>query len=98
MILIERTQEARDGDIVVALVGGNETTLKRFYREAGRHHPPATGKFNAETDPGAGAGRADSRPPVGGDAKVTSNSGVTKQRNKISQGLPDWCQQVPASP
>jgi repressor LexA len=35
MILIERTQEARDGDIVVALVGGNETTLKRFYREPG---------------------------------------------------------------
>jgi repressor LexA len=35
MILVENTVEARDGDIVVALVGGNETTLKRFYREAG---------------------------------------------------------------
>ncbi len=33
MILVERTADARDGDIVVALVGGNETTLKRFYRE-----------------------------------------------------------------
>jgi repressor LexA len=35
MILIESTREARDGDIVVALVGGTETTLKRFYREPG---------------------------------------------------------------
>ena len=33
LILLERVQEARDGDIVVALVGGSETTLKRFYRE-----------------------------------------------------------------
>jgi repressor LexA len=35
MILVENVKEARDGDIVVALVGGNETTLKRFYREPG---------------------------------------------------------------
>src|ERR1700756_788677 len=35
MILLERVTEARDGDIVVALVSGNETTLKRFYREPG---------------------------------------------------------------
>ncbi len=34
MILLERVQQARDGEIVVALVGGNEATLKRFYREA----------------------------------------------------------------
>ena len=34
-ILLEKTTEARDGDIVVALVGGSETTLKRFYREPG---------------------------------------------------------------
>jgi repressor LexA len=32
-VLVERTSRARDGDIVVALVGGNETTLKRFYRD-----------------------------------------------------------------
>lgn len=32
MILVENTAQARDGDIVVALVG-TETTLKRFYRE-----------------------------------------------------------------
>jgi repressor LexA len=35
MILVERTAEVRDGDIVVALVSGVETTLKRIYREAG---------------------------------------------------------------
>jgi|SRR5665213_772433 len=35
MILVENTTEAREGDIVVALVGGTETTLKRFYREPG---------------------------------------------------------------
>ena len=34
-VLVERATEARDGDIVVALVDGTETTLKRFYREAG---------------------------------------------------------------
>jgi repressor LexA len=32
-VLIKKTQEVRDGDIVVALVGGAETTLKRFFRE-----------------------------------------------------------------
>ena len=32
-VLVERTEQARDGEIVVALVGGAETTLKRFYRE-----------------------------------------------------------------
>jgi len=35
MILVESVKEARDGDIVVALVGEGETTLKRFYREPG---------------------------------------------------------------
>ena len=35
MILVENTVEARDGDIVVALVAGTETTLKRYYREPG---------------------------------------------------------------
>lgn len=33
LILVEKVQQALDGDIVVALVAGNETTLKRFYRE-----------------------------------------------------------------
>jgi repressor LexA len=33
-ILVEKTSEAKNGEIVVALVGGSEATLKRFYREA----------------------------------------------------------------
>lgn len=34
-VLVEKTSTVRDGDIVVALVDGTETTLKRFYRESG---------------------------------------------------------------
>ncbi len=34
-IVVEPTQVANPGEIVVALVGGEEATLKRFYREAG---------------------------------------------------------------
>jgi repressor LexA len=34
-VLVQRTESARDGEIVVALVDGMETTLKRFYREPG---------------------------------------------------------------
>ncbi|HTS25992.1 MAG TPA: transcriptional repressor LexA [Bryobacteraceae bacterium] len=33
LILLERVTQVHDGDIVVALVAGSETTLKRFYRE-----------------------------------------------------------------
>jgi len=35
LILLEKISQARDGDIVVALISGSETTLKRFYREPG---------------------------------------------------------------
>ena len=35
LILLERVSQARDGDIVVELVSGTDTTLKRFYREPG---------------------------------------------------------------
>jgi repressor LexA len=34
-VLAEKTSQAKDGDIVVALIRGAETTLKRFYREPG---------------------------------------------------------------
>ncbi len=34
-VLVEKTSQANPGDIVVALVDGMETTLKRFYREPG---------------------------------------------------------------
>lgn len=32
-VLVEKTQTARNGEIVVALVNGSDTTLKRFYKE-----------------------------------------------------------------
>ena len=32
-VLVERTRTARNGEIIVALVNGSETTLKRFYPE-----------------------------------------------------------------
>lgn len=32
-VLVERTNTAREGEIVVALVDGSDATLKRFYRE-----------------------------------------------------------------
>jgi repressor LexA len=35
MILLKKAADAQDGEIVVALVAGAETTLKRFYREPG---------------------------------------------------------------
>ena len=33
IVIVESRSEARNGDTVVALVGGDEATLKRFYRE-----------------------------------------------------------------
>jgi repressor LexA len=33
-VLVEKTPDPRNGDIVVALVGGADATLKRFYRES----------------------------------------------------------------
>jgi repressor LexA len=35
-VLVEKAQTARNGEIVVALVDGMETTLKRFYKEGDR--------------------------------------------------------------
>ncbi len=32
-VLVEKTNNARDGEIVVALVNGTDATLKRIYRE-----------------------------------------------------------------
>ena len=34
-IVVEQTQVANQGETVVALVGEDETTVKRFYREPG---------------------------------------------------------------
>jgi repressor LexA len=34
VVLVERSARVKDGDIVVALIGGDETTLKRYFRES----------------------------------------------------------------
>lgn len=34
-VLVQKTDSVREGDIVVALLGGTESTLKRFYKEPG---------------------------------------------------------------
>jgi repressor LexA len=47
-VLVESTQTARQGEIVVALVDGMETTLKRYYREGDRIRLQPS---NAEMDP-----------------------------------------------
>ncbi|MCC6672026.1 MAG: transcriptional repressor LexA [Planctomycetes bacterium] len=36
LVVIERRETARDGEIVVAILNGGEATLKRFYRDNGR--------------------------------------------------------------
>jgi repressor LexA len=36
LVLVERRSEARDGEVVVAILPGEEATLKRLYREGGR--------------------------------------------------------------
>jgi repressor LexA len=35
-VLVEKTESAREGEIVVALVNGSETTLKRLYHDGAR--------------------------------------------------------------
>ena len=36
LVVVRRQSDARDGDVVVALVGDEEATVKRFFREGGR--------------------------------------------------------------
>ena len=48
LVVVESRTEARNGDTVVALVGGTEATLKRFYKKGDRVRlAPA----NAEMEP-----------------------------------------------
>jgi repressor LexA len=47
-VLIESAQTARQGEIVVALIDGSETTLKRYYRDGNRVRLQPS---NAEMEP-----------------------------------------------
>ena len=64
LILLEKVSQARDGDIVVALVSNTETTLKRFYREPGDkvRLQPANSSLQPIIVPAER--RADSGPPL----------------------------------
>jgi len=67
-VLVERTSEARDGEIVVALVNGADATLKRLYHEPGgriRLQPP----IRHATDSGPRRGGPDSGARAGGPAQ-----------------------------
>ena len=70
MILLERVAQARDGDIVVALVAGSEATLKRFYREAGDMVRLQPANATHQTDFGSCEGCADSGAAAGRPEKV----------------------------
>jgi repressor LexA len=48
-VLVEKTDRVKDGDIVVALVGGAESTLKRFYQEP--NHMARLQPANAAMEP-----------------------------------------------
>ena len=37
LVIVEQCETAENGDIVVALVGGEDATVKRFYKEDGRY-------------------------------------------------------------
>ena len=48
MIVVQRRENARNGEIVVAIVDDDEATLKRFYLEDGRVRlQPANASMNA---------------------------------------------------
>ncbi len=54
-VLVEKTSTARNGEIVVALVEGSETTLKRFYKEADKIRlQPSNAAMQAIIVPAAG--------------------------------------------
>ena len=68
--MCESFSAARNGEIVVALVDGVETTLKRFYNEAGDQVPTATGECFDAADLCAEGGGEHSRQAVGCAAQV----------------------------
>ena len=57
-VLVEKTNIARDGEIVVALVGGSDATLKRIFTRR-RQDPAATVECRDAAHRGASGRRAD---------------------------------------
>ena len=57
-VIVEDRKTADNGEMVIALLGGSDATLKKFYRE-GRRRPPATRKSDHAADHGASRASAD---------------------------------------
>ncbi len=69
-VVIEPTQVANPGETVVALVGNDEATLKRFYREAGWENSPATRQFGNGPHHRSRGGRKDPGPRSRSTAQI----------------------------
>ena len=93
-VLIEKMPSARDGDIVVALVGGSETTLKRIYREGSQIRlQPA----NASMQPirGAGCAGAGARARDRSSAEVlTATCGEARLASPRSNESKGYCTEL----
>ena len=70
-VLVEKSQTAHNGDIVVALVDGTDATLKRFYHEGDNDSPAALECEHAAHHCGGG-GSGDAGPGDRGAAEVLS--------------------------
>ena len=80
-VLVERTRTARQGEIVVALVHGSETTLKRFYSE-GTRFTPAARQYRDGADLCPCRTSGDSRARAGGSAQIPLDSLQPSQSQK----------------
>ena len=82
-VLVEKTNTARDGEIVVALVDGSEATLKRIYVEGSKVRlQPSNADHAADHGSGgvgAGAGKGD-----WGTTKILKQSAVSSQQSAVS--------------
>ena len=86
VILLERVTQARDGDIVVALVAGSDTTLKRFYREPGDMVRLQPANATHQANIGSCKGCADSGPAAGRAEKVQISEELTSRTIPARRG------------
>ncbi len=75
MILVEKASTARDGEIVVALVNGDDATLKRFYKEPNGMVTAAAREFDDGADLRASGQPSNSGPVVGSSQKILNRGG-----------------------
>ena len=68
-VVVEDRKTADNGEMVIALVGGTDVTLKKFYREQ-RPHPPAAGQSGDAADAARSVAGADPGRRRRSDAKI----------------------------